>query len=354
MKKLIFSTLAIVLLVLFFLYLQGLIGIDKVTPGMSLAHELKHDTNLTVTVKEVTIEQFDSIVGTISSRKTTMISAKIVAHVREIHVSVGEHVKYDQLLITLDDRDIQAKLKQARSQLTAAKANQTKAQSSYNRYQDLLKKKAVTLAEFEAVEAGLRIANAQVNTAEEAIRELEIMLGYAKIKAPYQGVVVDKMIEVGSLVSPGIPLIKLEDPGRIRLEAFIPEAKRSDIDEGDTLTIYIDSINENRKGTVEEIVPSADPRSRSFLVRVALESSEQLRPGMFGRLYLPEDSRKALIVPQEALVYTGQLEMVIVLENDATVTRLVRSGKKYPQGREILSGLTAGEKVLLNPEEVEL
>jgi RND family efflux transporter MFP subunit len=346
--------IAMVIVVVLFLYMQGYLSSYRVPPGKLDKQKLDVGSLKTVEVKRVTMESFDTVVGTISARKSTLITAKIPAHVKKILVKPGQKVKAGELLVQLDDRDISAKLTQAKSGLESAKANFERAKNRLKRVDNLFKQQSITEAEYEAAVADERMASARVREAEAGIKELEVMIGFTAIKAPYSGIVVEKMTNTGALAGPGMPLIRMEDAGDIRLEAYVPESKRSVITIGQHLGIRIDAINKNITGVVEEIVPSTDPRTRSFLVRVSINEKDQLDTGMFGRLYLPAVERSIIVVPEEAIREAGQLKMVRIVENGQLVTRMIRLGSRVDNGFEVLSGLSEGETIVLDPESVEV
>ena len=294
-KRLEYISAGIVLvsLILLFLQMQGYLH-HRIEPG-ALAETSDIVQGLNVfDVKIESIQQYESVVGTVTSRKDTIISAKIPAHVKSIHIRPGDFVKAADLLVVLDDRDIKAKLGQARSGLTSANAARIQAESAFNRYKTLRGTGAATQAEYESAKAQFEMSAAKVNEAGKVIEELEVMLDYTEIRAPYSGRVVDKMVTAGSLATPGVPLLRMEDPELLRLEVFIPESRARNIKTGRQFVVEIETLNKKIPGQVDEIVPRADPRSRSFLVRISLEPDAELRSGMFGRCFLPMERRDSM------------------------------------------------------------
>ncbi len=344
------AAVVLVILVVFFLHMQGYLGY-RVSPGETqLSREEISNLPTTVVTKE-SVEEFETVVGTVNSRKETMISSKIPAHIKEILVQPGQEVKANDLLIVLDDRDLRAKEGQAKSGLAAARAAKAQAESAYKRYQNLIKTGAATQAEFEGVEAQYQMACAKVKEAQKGLEEIRVMLGYTELRAPYSSVVVQKMAETGDLAAPGMPLLRLEDPEHLRLEIFVPESRRDTISIGKILMVQIDTLDKEIPGTVEEIVPSADPRSRSFMARITLEPQPDLRSGMFGRCYLPLAKRDMILVDSKAVYRVGQLEMVRVVTDGHLETRMVRTAQVRNGKTEILSGLEPGEKVVLMDQQ---
>ena len=176
--------------------------------------------------------------------------------------------------------------------------------------------------------------------------EAETMLGYAKIVAPFTGLVTRKLADVGELAAPGKPLLELEDPSALRLEADVPEALIERIKLGERYSIHISSVTNHLEGVSSEITPVADPASRTFLVKFDLPALEGLRVGQFGRVLVPVGEGAALRVPGSAVVQRGQMELVFVVAGGQAQLRLVRTGKRVENEVEVVSGLNANEQVV--------
>jgi len=172
--------------------------------------------------------------------------------------------------------------------------------------------------------------------------------------------VAKRYVDPGDLAWPGKALLVTHEPKHLRLEAFVREGLAGRISKGLELTVVATAIGRELNGTVDEIVPAVDPKSRSLLVKVAVPPTEGLYPGMFGKLRLQLGTRETVLVPASALVRVGQLEMVC-LESEGegegegqcnvdVVRRLVTTGGRFGDRVEILSGLTGGE-VLAVPAE---
>jgi len=160
--------------------------------------------------------------------------------------------------------------------------------------------------------------------------------------------VVTRLAEPGDLAWPGKPLLVLQTRGDLRLEAQVREGLIQHIRIGDELTTEITALNSTFSGTVEEIVPSADPATRTFLVKVGLPGGEGLFPGMFGRLFVPIEQTDVIVIPQKALARIGQLEVVTVLSDNQWEQVFVKTGRVIDNNMiEILSGLDGGEKIAL-------
>jgi len=174
------------------------------------------------------------------------------------------------------------------------------------------------------------------------------MMGYVEIVAPFDGVVTKKWAEAGDLATPDKPLVDIEDPSSLQLEADIPETIASHIQKDSRLAVHVDSVSGELEGSVSEIAPAADPLSRTFRVKLDLPSTPGLMPGQFARLSVPIGDRQSVRVPAEAVVQRGQLEIVFSVTNQRARMHLVKTGKRVGNEIEILSGLNGGESSVIS------
>jgi RND family efflux transporter MFP subunit len=284
-------------------------------------------------------------VGTVRPRTETRIEAQVPAQVKSVNVKPGDKVKRNQILISLDSRQFTSRLDQARQGAVAAQAAFTRAEAAYNRTRLYFESQAATAQDLERVEEGLTSARAGIRRAQEVVKEAQIALGYTTIRAPGAGRVLKRLVEPGDLAAPGKPLLMLETSGMFRLEAYVREGLIKKVRPQTVLKVSIGALDEFTDATVEEIVPYADPATRTFLVKVSLPRLNGLYPGMFGKLLVPVREHQVVVVPRAAVRRIGQLELVSVKENDTWTTRYVKTGKSMEDEMEILSGLSGGEIV---------
>jgi RND family efflux transporter MFP subunit len=274
----------------------------------------------------------EEVIGTVRAKLRTTIEAKISSRIERMAVRVGQRVQPGQLLVVLDAREIQARLDQA-------KAVREQVQQDRKRFATLLQQNAVTQQEFEVVESRARVAEA-------AVIEGETLLGYAQITAPFAGVVTRKLADVGDLAIPGRALLEVEDPSALRLDADIPEALIDRVRLNEKRTVRVASLTNEIEGVVSEIAPAADPSSRTFSVKLDLPELPGLRIGQFGRVAVPVSAVTTVRVPGRAVLVRGQMEIVFVVANQRAQMRLVKTGKRWGDEVEIVSGLDAGESVV--------
>ena len=275
----------------------------------------------------------EEVVGTVRAQLRSVIEAKVSGRIDKMLVVPGQTVKAGELLAQLDAREIQARLDQA-----LAVRQQT--ESDLKRLTALLEQKTVTQADFDGVQARSRVAQA-------AVTEVETMLGYSKVLAPFDGVITRKSADVGDLAAPGKTLLEMEDPRALRLEADVPEAVIGNIALGDKLPVRIAALQAELAGVVSEVSPAADPNSRTSLVKLDLPLTPGLRAGQFGRVSAPVGETTALRVPVSAVVQRGQMELLFVAVNQRAQLRLVKTGQRVGDEVEIVSGLSAGESIVV-------
>jgi RND family efflux transporter MFP subunit len=200
------------------------------------------------------------------------------------------------------------------------------------------------------------MARADEAQAKAAVAEARTALVYTRIRAPFDGMVTEKRADPGTLASPGLPIFTVEDTHWYRLEATVNETDLAYVETGQSTGVVIDALGSAElKGVVGQIVPAADPGSRSFLVRIDLSADARLRSGLFGRAQFSRGQRSSLLVPRTAVVERGQLQGVFVLDqNQVAALRYVTLGKPFGENVEVLAGLQGGERLVARTGGLEL
>jgi len=310
-------------------------------------------------VREIEKSYIEEAIGTLKSARRTEVSARVQAAITRIAVGAGDTVAEGDVLIELDRQDFEAQLSQAQAALEAANAATDQAQDVYERAKRLRKTSPGAIAEqdFNQMYSNLLGAQANQSGARQRVAEAQVRLAYTTIKAPKSGTVVDRWAEEGDMAQPGVPLLSLYDRTSLRLEVPVMENLATKMQKGDKLTVHIDALDRDFPGVVDEKVPQAEAASRSFLVKVRLPESGELYEGMFGRLEVPAGIRRHLCLHTGAIQRVGQLEFVTVIDPSTgnRERRFVKTGRRGDAlHREVLSGLEAGEQVLLvRPESAE-
>ncbi len=334
----------IVFIVVTMMWLMGVFH-PKISGKVERATGRPIGTAKLVPVEKISIPVTESAVGTVRPVHEAAIASKILAKVLEVKLKAGDRVKKDDVLVRLDDADLKARRQQAAAAVAAAKAARDHAKTEFERVSQLFNNNAAPKIEFDRGKTALETAEAELNRAEGALNDAETVLGYATIRSPMDGTVVDKRVDVGDTVTPGQVLINLYDPTRMQLVASVRESLTHRLKVGQGIEVTIAALGHPCEGRISEIVPQAESASRSFLVKVTGPCPPGVYAGMFGRLTIPLDDEQILVIPQQAVRTVGQLKMVDVADGQILRRRSVQLGRELDGQMEVLAGLGEGEQV---------
>jgi len=298
-----------------------------------------------VTAVRIRRPRFESAVGAIEPIHKSSVAAKILAKVLEVNATAGQRVDAGDVLVRLDDQDLQSRLRQAEAQSDVATAEAKQARADFGRAQRLLEENAISQSEYETAATAVQTRDAELQRAARAIDESKVMLDYATLRAPYNGVVVDKQVQQGDTVIPGQTLLTLYDPDHMQLVANVRESLANKLQIGQVVAAKLESMDEQCSATVREVVPQADLGSRSFQVKVSGPCPPGIYSGMFGRILLPLEDEELTVIPVAAVRQIGQLTVVEVVELGELVRRNVQLGRTIDEGAEVLAGIQPGEQV---------
>jgi len=362
-------------LVLLMLYMAGVFVPNKIGPGVVPLEKRKWTPKGTAKAVRETITDFYEAPGTVRPRQETRVESRVQGRIVEVLVKPGDFVKEGDRLVLLDSREFQARLDRAQQAVFSARARRDqarqavksveavfeRARTSYERVKTYFKSEAATKQQMEAAEAAFQQARAGLSQARESLKESEsgikqaeksalearIVEDYTEIRSDAEGQVVERLVEPGDMAFPGKPLLVLQTRGVLRLEALVPEGFIDRIKMGETLKVVVTAVKKSLSGPVTEIVPAADPATRSFLVKVDLPETKGLHPGMFGRLMVPVGEVSMVWTPEDAIERVGQLEMVRIKSDEDWHRVYVTTGRVFDTRVEVLSGLDGGEVVAL-------
>ena len=332
---------------------------------------------VSVKLESVTFVEWPSIyeaTGTVRAKTAAVISSKVMGYVRQVSFQAGDRVRAGQLLVEIESRDLDTQVRQTEAAhreaeealqevdgaIATAKANLELSEATFRRMDDLYQKKSISSQEHDEATARLKVATAgyqmaaakrrqvvaRVSQASEGINAAASMREYARITAPFDGVVTDKHVEPGNLAAPGAPLATIEQAGVYRLEAAVEESLLREIRPGQGVTVTLEALDRTLNARVSEIVPAVDAASRTNIVKIDLPALAELRSGMFGRALFTLGKRRLLTVPAAAVREQGQLRSVFVADGGYARARLATFGETVQGRREVLSGLTEGEKIV--------
>ncbi len=306
-----------------------------------------------VTVDRTRIPRIVTATGELEAENAVEVSTRLMGHVLEVLVRVGERVQTGQVLARIDDTDVQARKRQAEAAIAEARAVLENAETNLARFERLYQEKSVSRSQLDDVRTGRDRAAAGLDRAEAALDEVEVQLDYLRIEAPAPGQVTRRLVDPGDMASPGQPLLMLEQTGTMKVRAGLSEKDVDLVAVGKQVTVKISSLEQATYTVpIARIVPVASSMSRTFDLEAYLPNeSGRLKSGMFARVEVPVSSREAVMVPREALHARGQLTGVWIVDEEGTThLRWIRTGQTIGDQVEVISGLQGGEQLVLRAD----
>ncbi len=337
------------------------------------------------------------LTGTVEPVESVTLTSRVMGQIRQLTVQEGDRVQAGDRLVVIDVADLQAqgnqavagvniaqsnfqtaqaRVQESRAQLVEAEAQLAEAQLEQRRMQMLRSEGAVSQqlldqantrvqtnqARIQQIKAGINQSQAVMNQAQAQVRQAQAQvkqasanLNYGTVVAPFSGVVTRRHAEVGAMAGAGQPLVTLESSDRLRFSTQVPESLITQVKQGQPVSIRLDALNRSVSGTVSQIIPSADPVSRNFTVKVALNKVSGIIPGMFGRLQLKDEAaaalgeRSALVIPQSAVVQQFGITGVYKVENGQAAFQPITTGETHGSDIEVFSGVAENDRLVLNP-----
>ena len=331
----------------------------EVVSGM---HTLQVQTSAVADVLQAT--------GTVRSWRTAPLASQVMANVVAVNVREGDPVRRGQALVVMDGSQYRASADRGQAAVQAADHEIASAQSDlelagadFKRIDYLYQKDIISAREHDQAKAKLdsttaRIALARANREQAAssLQQDKVLLGYTTVLAPFDGVVTERRVDPGALATPGTPLLTVEEAGHYRLEVTVDERELKFVRQGESVPVSFDAFDGGAlTARVVQIVPAADPASRSFVVKLGLPANSGLRSGLFGRANFTREQKQAITVPRSAVLENGQLQSIYVVgDRNLATLRYVTLGPATDGRVEVLSGLTAGETIVVDPAGREL
>ncbi len=293
----------------------------------------------TISLEPKTIDAVISAAGTVNSRNTSVLSSKVMGKVIALTVNEGDHVSQGKLLLRIESGEISAQAYQAQAAYNNAKLQ-------YDRIKTLFDEKAATQIEMDQATLGFESAKAGLNAA-------KAMESYTTITAPISGQIVEKHINLGEMALPGQPILKIEDNRNLRLETMVKEQDIRFVQPGKQVTVRIDALpGKEIKARVAQVVPAADVRTHSFVVKIDIPAAKDLITGMYGKAFFSTGTRKAILVPNTALVNLSGITGVYIVSSEGNaVFQMIEPGDAYGDSIEALTGLKAGDKVIVSKQD---
>lgn len=324
------------------------------------------DTTTAVVVTPAEAASVLTAAGYTYARERAAVGAKIIGRVVELYVDEGDRVRRGDRIALLDNDNLVATVRQSRARVLEAEATLADATRQESRLSRLLEAEVVSQEEYDAAATYLDVSRAQLAVAEANLAAAESQLGYSIITAPIDGVVIERMVEVGEMVAPGGftsqqstgAIVRLADPESLEVEADINESYISQIRIGQPAIIRVDAVpGAEYRGSLRQIVPTADRQRAVVEVKVTIDDrDERLLPdmscnvtfidagGATGAVELSGEPK--VLIPAEAVLEEEGDNFVFRVEDGRLSKTRVELGDAADDLREVLSGLEGGERIV--------
>jgi len=334
---------------------------ERIEPGQTSTEPVVVSGLTTIVVEPVAVPARYALPGNLESIDRGLLTARISGQVARILVSKGQLVKSGDTLLTLTGETATSDLQSAASSVTAAgkhlaeaETNYKLAEATYSRYVKLRDGRAVTPHEFDQVQAERDTAAERLGAAKAALKtslaqrdRARTMAEQATVKSPYAASVAEILVDTGSTVFPGSPLLSLDRSGPLLVRVALPDSLATRHQIGDRFKVELPTLDKELTGTLSELQSAADPDTRTTMAWFSLPEDMALKSGLFARVLVTEGrGLTTLMIPLQAVVTRGQLTGIYVVENDILHYRLVQTGTVHGNQVEILSGLQAGEEIV--------
>ena len=282
--------------------------------------------------------------------------ARMMGEIISLKVREGERVQKGQIIARIKSTDIQAKKNQLSANVLEVKAGLTSAEVDYNRIKSLFDKKSATQKELDDITAQRDMLKAKLENLKYADSEINAILDYATIKAPFSGVIIKKMMNQGDIASPGMPIVSIQGTGVFKAVAKVPESEISLLKEGLEVKVKIDALGGKIvTGIVSQVNPSGGYSGAQYELSIMLKAEQKtiknFKNGMFASVILENGTEKHILIPMEAVVRKGQLQGLFTTDSQGkAMLRWLRFGKQFGDKIEVLSGLSEGENYIVSHE----
>ena len=301
-------------------------------------------------VGKVKIEETVPLTGSLEALHEGVISPKVPGRVSQVLVENGAVVTAGQPLVLLEDTEYVNALAIARATLKKAEANLASARINYERFRELYQGNVISEKDFEDAQTGLNLAEADTAAAAAAAANAEESLRGATVVSPFDGVVSNRNVTLGQMVSAGSSLMAVEDISSVYVVVNVEQKDLGRVKPGLPAEVTVDSfVSRGFAGVVEIINPSANKNARVFETKIKVGNGEGLlKPGMFASVQIKTgEEGEALVVPQNSLVSIQGMFFAFVAEGDRVKRQQVEIGQVIGQLVQIKSGLTAGQKIVV-------
>jgi len=314
---------------------------------------------VTLSTPAATTQSGISASGQVEAVQTASISTRVMGFITKLNVKVGDFVQKGQVIATISNQDMGAKRAQTDAQIAEAEAHVKNAQKDLDRFTALYNQQSATAKELDNVTLQYNAAKARLAAAKEMRNEVNAMMNYTVLTAPFSGVVIQKNAETGTMASPGMPIVVIEQAGSFQVSLSVPENVINAVKMGDVADVSIKSTGYSFKGKVAQINPSSQFTGGQYIVKVSVPDSEKkgLYSGMYVNVVVASKAvttpatANTVLIPASSIVYKDQLAGIYTVSTQNTaLLRWLRLGKTYGTSIEVLSGLSAMEPFILTSD----
>jgi RND family efflux transporter MFP subunit len=315
---------------------------------------------VTVATPSGDVQQGVNVSGQIEASQTANISTRVMGYITMLTIKVGDRVSKGQLLATISNQDMLAKRGQTDAMIAEAQAAVSSAQKDFERFTALYKQQSATAKELDNVTLQYNAAKARMEGAKQMRNEVNAQLGYTSLTAPFAGIVTQKLADAGSMASPGMPILTIEQSGSYQVSAAVPENAINQIRPGATAIVTIKAIDRTIKGTVTQINQSSQYTGGQYIIKVSIPNNEKqgLYAGMYANIAIDvkpvaaaKPTANSVMVPLSSIERKDQLTgLYTISSNNTALLRWVRLGKTYGDKVEVLTGLEKNETFIVSAE----
>ena len=298
------------------------------------------------------VELTTSADATVEAVRQSTVSAQIAGRIVEVRFDVGDYVKKGEVIVRIDERAVAQAEQASTAQAAEAEAAMRNARAQYERSKQLLAQKFISQAALDKAEADYKAAQARVASLLAGAGQAATERSFATVVAPYSGLVSARHVELGEMATPGKPLMTGFDPSSLRVAANVPQAQVDAIRALAKARVEVPSLGTWVDARQVTVVPSADPRTHTTLVRLELPADVRgVYPGVFARAHFVTGRALKLLAPRPAVIRRSELTAVYVVNDKGEPQlRQVRLGNASDERFvEVLAGLRPGERVALEP-----
>lgn len=334
--------------------LAASLGLSSPMVGAAEA-ERSNEGKLTPVLQQA-VAMTEVVPGSVVPDQQAKIASRLMGYIRNLNVQVGQTVKEGQLLFSIDPTDITGQIRQAQSGVAQTRAAMVDAKADYERFSTLYKQQSVTRQQFEKMKLQYEVAQQNLSAAEAGLEQAKGQMRYAEVKAPFDGVVVQKLAVAGDLAAPGNPVLILENRQLMSVQVEVSSDLYRLLSLGDQAKVSIEGHDKPLQATISNLVGSANPITRTHTVKLSLTGSPAgVNSGAFARVAFQRGERSTLLVPASAVVVRGGITGVFVVGEDQIARfRMVRTGLAQGDNVEIQAGVVAGERVLSESRQTPL